>query len=167
MASKTTHTVRNTQKAVRGFYDGDTKYHELAPGASVEGVPMTKAAYDNVKSTGYFEFDGEAPTDEAEGGNADADGLPETKAELEALATAEGIDLSTIAGTGANGNVLKADIVAAIEAKRAGGQPSDDLDEMSDADLLDTVKVLTGQDAPAGATREQLLALARGEQPTE
>lgn len=41
-----------------------------------------------------------------------------SKAELEAQAEAEGVDLEAIEGTGANGNVLVDDIRSAIEAKR-------------------------------------------------
>ncbi len=42
-----------------------------------------------------------------------------TKAELLAIAADEGIDVEAIEGTGSGGNVLNADIVAAIEAARA------------------------------------------------
>lgn len=42
--------------------------------------------------------------------------------------------------------------------------PTDDLDKMSDADLLDTVAALTGNRPDDGTDRETLLALARGEQ---
>lgn len=42
-----------------------------------------------------------------------------TKAELIAQAEKEGVDLSTIKGTGSNGNIIAADYRAAIEAKRA------------------------------------------------
>lgn len=41
-----------------------------------------------------------------------------TRAELEAQAAKEGVDLEAIEGTGASGNVRNDDIKAAIEAKR-------------------------------------------------
>lgn len=171
MATKT--RLLNSAAAVRGFYDADSVYHQLEPGESVE-APMNEAVRKTLGDHWLFGDEADAAAQVADDvDNADADGLPETKAELEALAAKEGIDLSTIEGTGANGGVVKADIAKAIADKRAapaGGVPprvdgpNDDLDNMSDDDLRGTVKVLTGEDAPEDATREQLLALARGEQ---
>ncbi len=167
------HNVTNVAKAVRGFYDGASAYHELEPGATAEGVPFNEPALASLKSTGEFSLDGAtaepADTGAAADDNSDADGLPETKADLEKLAVAEGIVLADITGTGNRGSVLKADIVKAIEDGRAakaaapaGGTEADPLDDMDDATLRETVKVLTGEDAPADADRDALLALARG-----
>lgn len=47
------------------------------------------------------------------------DALPTDRAELEKLAADEGVDLATVAGTGARGYVKNEDIAAAILAKRA------------------------------------------------
>lgn len=47
------------------------------------------------------------------------DDMPSTRAELDKLATSEGVDLAAIVGTGANGRVVNDDVAAAILAKRA------------------------------------------------
>lgn len=176
-AKLTRHTVKNNARAPRGLYDGKGRYREFEPGEVIADVPMTAAARKPLGKHFLFDKAAETVDEETEAAdNSDADGLPETKKELEKLAKAEGIDVDAIQGTGANGGVVKADIVKAIEAKRAadataqaGGipetnpGPNDDLDNMSDADLRATVKVLTGEDAPEDADRTALLALARGE----
>lgn len=177
---KGTFTVRNIAPGVRGFHDHKDGYLELEPGKSASEVVFTEAEFESALATKAFEITaGDAPAadEEPDQGGSDADGLPETKAELEKLATAEGIDPTAIQGTGANGNVVKADIAAAIQAARAakaaGGtnptdaannaQPGDTLDKMSDADLRDTVKALTGEEPAADLDRAALLKLARGE----
>lgn len=52
-----------------------------------------------------------------------------TREELEARATELGIDLESIKGTGQGGNVVKADLVRAIEAAEAEGDGGDEGDE--------------------------------------
>lgn len=77
------------------------------------------------------------------------EGLPTVRAELDALAVAEGVDLAAIVGTGANGRVVNDDVTAAILANRAGrtGDPHDQREPGA---------FLGGGDGPAG-----------GEAPTE
>lgn len=47
------------------------------------------------------------------------DTMPTSRADLDALAIAEGVDLAAIVGTGANGRVVSDDVTAAILANRA------------------------------------------------
>lgn len=160
MASNKTTSIRNTSPGVRGFHTVDG-YRELAPNESLESVVFSADEYKSAEATGYFSFDG--TTGDDEGGADESKPLADMKvADLEALAKDEGIDLTNAKS--------KADKVAAIEAAReakaAGGIPAttpatDDLDAMSDADLATTVAALTGKPAPEGATRDELLALAR------
>lgn len=158
MGNKTT-AIRNTAKGARGFHSVDG-YVELQPGESLDSVVLSADEYASAKRTGYFAFDGSDAADD-EGDEPKA--LDEmTKAELTATAEAEGVDI-----TKAKSNADKvAAIQAARDAKEAGGvppttHPTDDLDKMSDADLTATVAALTGKPAPEGATRDELLALAR------
>lgn len=151
-------TVRNTTKGIRGL-NTLAGYRDLAPGELAEDVELSDVERKNAESTGYFEF-GKAAKAAPEPEQADA--LPRNAPKLKALAKAEGIDV---------GSATKVDdLVAAIEAgrtaKAAGGitppvPPVDDLDAMSDADLLVTVEAITGKAPPEGATREELLAAAR------
>lgn len=153
-------TVRNTSPGFRGL-NTETGYVELPAGGSAE-VELSAAERKSAEKAGYFEFGGSAPADDEGGDKALAD---MTKAELEATATAEGVDIS-----GAKNN---AERVAAIETARAaagggGGippitPPADELDKMSDDDLRNTVQAITGKPAPADADRNALLKLARGE----
>lgn len=173
-----TTSVKNTARGMRGLHT-TTGLVMLDVGEVREDLELSTAERKSAESTGYFEFGAKAEAEPADA-ETDADGLPEKVADLEKLATAEGIDLSTIQGTGANARVLKADIAKAITDKRAaaaggtgGGVPADlgggasatdELDNMSDDDLRATVQALTGEEAPADADRETLLGLARGQE---
>lgn len=75
---------------------------------------------------------------------------------LRALAAERGIKLPET-GTGGEGRVLKADIVAAIVA----GAKSDTLDGLDNDELRATVQALTGTEPDADLDRDALLALAR------
>ena len=99
--------------AIAAAFMSDTVPTVTVKGEDGEPLLINESDYDPDK---YEMFDGSAPATNPD--NSDADGLPETKAELEKLAVSEGIDLEKIAGTGANGNVLKDDVIAAIKAKR-------------------------------------------------
>lgn len=161
--------VRNTQRGIRGL-NTVNGYRDLAPGEMVESVELTEAEHRNAETTGYFEFG-----DSGGGGRGDpdkpkaddADDLDTTMDGLEAIAKAEAIDLSGIAGTGTNGRVLKSDVQAAIRAAReakANPAKADDLDNMDDATLRVTVQAITGKEPPADADRAALLKLARGQE---
>ena len=152
--------VTNTAKGMRGLHTLSGLVM-LDPNETRDDLQISAAELASAKSTGYFEFDGKAAT--TDDGDADSNLDDNSVAELEKIATDEGVDVSAITGTGANGRVLKADIVAAIEAKRAGGaRAGDELDGMSDDDLRATVQAVTGAEPAGDATREQLLGLARG-----
>ena len=161
-----TFTVRNTSPGVRGFYDAETGYAELEPGQSASGVRMFETEYASMERTAAFEMTaGDAPepkeTDDLAG---------KSQAELEKIMTTEGVTMPT-KGSGKNGSVVKADLEAAIKSARenpnadpvANTAAGDTLDKMSDADLRETVKVLTGSEPAADADRDALLKLARGE----
>lgn len=55
----------------------------------------------------------------AKGALVESNAFPNTRDELEALAEAEGVDVSAIEGTGSRGYVTNDDVAAAIHAKRA------------------------------------------------
>lgn len=166
-----THNVKNISTGIRGFY-ATTGLVELAKGATAEGVEISDAELRSAQRTGWFEIDGstDAPSDEEAGPNADlaaADGK-----KLDEIAKAEGVDLSTVTGTGANGRVLLDDkrkaIADAREAKAAGstgGEGGNELDAMDDATLLTTTAAITGTPEAdlQGKPRDELLRLARGE----
>lgn len=157
------HTVRNTTAGFRGLNAVDG-YVELAPGETREGVDIEAAELASAKRTGYFAFDGAA--DEAEEADEGGKALDKmSKAELEATATAEGVDISA-----ATNNAGRVAAIEAARAAKAGGAPTptpapDDLDKMSDDDLRTTVAAVTGKPVGDYATteREELLKLARGE----
>lgn len=94
------------------------------------------------------------------------DGLDDkTTKELAAIVAAEGVTLPET-GTGANGRVVKVDVITAIRAKRAtppAAPQGDALDGMTDEELRATVQALTGTEPAADADRAALLALARAE----
>lgn len=155
-------TVRNTSGGYRGLNTVGGGYVELSPGQTVEGVDLSDAELASAKDAGYFEFGGKATAPADDDGGKSLDKM--NKAELEAVAAAEGVDLS--AATNQAGRV------EAIEAARkaaAGGitpgaaAPADDLDNMSDADLRTTVAAVTGKPETdyTDTSREDLLALAR------
>lgn len=150
--------ITNTDKGPRGVNTagglvmldaGETRSLDV-PAAELDDLPGYLSAGDRA----------EEPTE------PQGDGLDAMSAkELDKVVADEGVTLPE-KGTGANGRVVKADVVAAIRAKRAapaGTEPQGDtLDEMSDDDLRATVQALTGTEAPADADRAALLALARG-----
>lgn len=91
----------------------------------------------------------------------DADPLETmTVSALKALAAQRGVALPET-GSGGEGRVVKADIIAALKAGRTEPQ-GDALDAMSDDELRAAVQALTGAEAPADADRAALIALARG-----
>lgn len=159
-------SVRNVAAGVRGFYLADGSYRELAPGVLADDLELSEAERNSAESTGYFEFGSAArATPEAP---VDPNALPTKVGELKALAQVEGIDVSNAKGA--------AELTAAIETERArrlaagpiDGAPrgrADDLDNLADDDLRDTVAALTGKPVAdfADTDRDGLLSLARGE----
>jgi len=150
-------TVTNGARGLRGLHTVNG-FVELEPGQALS-VELTEAEFESAESTGYFVF-GDALSLP---GPVDVDDLDTTEAKLREIAAAEGIDLSTVTGTGANGRVLKADVQAVIRAAREKSASADPLDDLDDATLIATVEAVTGKPAPAEADRETLLRLARGE----
>jgi len=146
---------------MRGVFT-TTGLRNLAPGETAT-VDLSDDEANGLAS--YFTLGGAtAAADQAD--DEEADDLDTTVAKLQAIAADEGIAISTIDGTGPNGRVVKADLQNAIRARRAevaaaGG--GDDLDTMDDETLRTTVQAITGAEPAADATREQLLAAARGQ----
>lgn len=120
-------TYRNTAKGTRGILVRGNTYEFLAPGET-KSIPAKR-----VRAVP----DGIVEVDPSEVGENDPNPLPPPPAdlvgdaiegkpladlkrdELDRIAKAEGIDVSLIEGSGQGGNVLKDDVIAAIEAKRA------------------------------------------------
>ncbi len=161
-----TFTVRNTSPGVRGFYDVESGYVELEPGKSASGVRFTEPEYESATRTGGFEIStGDAPAtdDQADDTPAGAKAYNDiTVAQLKSHLDAANVSYETDANKAALYEQYTATF-AAPAAAPVTPPPGDTLDKMSDADLRDTVKALTGEDAPADADRDALLALARGE----
>lgn len=157
--------IKNIASGIRGFHDAKHGLVNLEPGQEVDDAELTAAERESAESTGYFEIDGEATAGPASDPDDPTAALDKNSVgELTDMATAEGVDVDAIEGTGANGRVLKADLVAAIVAKRAApAKPADELDGMDDATLRATVQAITGTEPAADATREQMLAAARGD----
>ena len=96
------YSVKNTQPGPRGV-NSVNGVVLIEVGQTVE-VEMTDAEFASAKSTGHFEFDGEV-----------SDELSDMSvAELTELAESSGVMPDE--GSGKDGKVLKADIIAAIEA---------------------------------------------------
>lgn len=76
----------------------------------------------------------EAPKDTGNGGDEDGDDTTEVKASdaVKAFAAENDIDLSTVEGTGANGNIVKKDVEAAIKARDEETDEDDESDEDGD-----------------------------------
>lgn len=163
-----TFTVRNTAPGVRGFHDARDGYLELEPKGSASGVRFTEPEYDSATATGAFEITaGDAPADDSDDQAAVAAKAYDeiTVNDLRAALNEKGVTFASNADKRALYDLYAASFDQAPE----GGipprtdEPNDTLDKMSDADLRDTVKALTGEDAPADADREALLKLARGD----
>jgi hypothetical protein len=166
MADNTKTSVRNVAPGIRGL-NTVQGYRDLAPGELVESVELTDAEYKSAESTGYFEFGTKAKKAPAAApATSTAEPLPNNVPKLKKLARDEGIDT----GDARSAADLKTAITAGRAAKAAGGiptptPPSDDLDNMADDDLRNTVAALTGKPATdyADTDRAALLKLARGE----
>lgn len=165
MADITKTSVRNVAVGIRGLnlVDG---YRDLAPGEFLESVELTAAELKSAESTGYFEFGKKAATAPPPPPPGAAEPLPNNVPKLKKIARDEGIDV----GEAKSAAELTAAIEAGRAAKAAGGippvaPPADDLDNMSDEDLRNTVAALTGKPATdyAETDRDALLKLARGE----
>jgi hypothetical protein len=167
VADKTTskHTVRNTAPGPRGLNTVDG-YRELAPNETAT-VELEEGEFKSADKAGYFHFDSKAKADaKADAAAESGEGLPNNMPKLKGIAKAEGVDLT--------GKTTVADIQKAILDARAAkvaaagstppAPPSDDLDNMSDADLRATVQAITGEEPAADADRESLLKLARGQE---
>lgn len=162
-----TFTVRNTAPGVRGFHDASDGYLELEPKGSASGVRFTEAEYESAKRAGL----------EIEAGDTTGDDETDDQAVVGAKAYDEitandlraALDEKQVQYASNADKRALYDLYTASFTAPAGGvppvtpPPGDTLDNMSDDDLRDTVKALTGTDAPEGADREQLLKLARGE----
>jgi hypothetical protein len=159
------HTVRNTAPGPRGLNTVDG-YRELAPGETLTGVELSEAEFKSADKTGYFHFDSAAKRDaKADEAPGSGEGLPNNMPKLKGIAKAEGVDIS---GLNSVADIQKA-ILDARTAKAAAAAtppapPTDDLDNMSDADLRSTVQAITGDEPAADADRETLLKLARGQE---
>lgn len=163
MADNTKTSVRNVAPGIRGL-NLVSGYRDLAPGEFIESVELSAAEHKSAESTGYFEFGSKAKSAaKAEAAATTGADLPNNVPKLKKLARDEGIDV----GTAKSAAALQAAIVAGRAAKAPPTPPvtppSDDLDNMSDDDLRNTVAAITGKPAPDGADREALLKLARGE----
>jgi hypothetical protein len=163
-----TFTVRNTSPGVRGFYDVESGYVELEPGKSASGVRFTEAEYESTTRTAAFDIGtGDAPAadDQADDTPAGAKAYADiTAKDIKAHLDAQNPPVAY--ESDANKAALYAlytGTFAAPASQPVTPPPGDTLDKMSDDDLRDTVKALTGEDAPADADRDALLALARGE----
>jgi pyruvate/2-oxoglutarate dehydrogenase complex dihydrolipoamide acyltransferase (E2) component len=158
-------TVRNTSRGFRGL---NTKggYLELGPGETREGVELDDNELASAKRTGYFEFGAKAAKAASAAAPAADTPLPNNVPKLKKIARDEGIDVG-------NAKTV-ADITAAIVAGRAAKAtiappappptpPADDLDNMADDDLRNTVAAITGKPATeyANTERDELLKLAR------
>lgn len=151
--------ITNTDKGPRGVNTVDGLVM-LDPGET-RPLDVPTAELDDLPE--YLSA-GDRPAPEAPAGEQ-GDGLDDkTTKELDKIVADEGVTVPET-GTGANGRVVKADIVAAIRAKRSAppaGEQGDGLAGMTDDELRATVQALTGAEAPADAGRDALLALARG-----
>lgn len=144
--------ITNTARAMRGI-NATEGLVMLAPG---ETRPLDVPEAELVDVPEYFTVGKAAvAADAAEPAKGD-DLSGKTVAELRAIAAERGVTLPET-GSGGDGRVLKSDIIAALEAK-----PADALDDMTDAELRTAVQALTGDEAPADASRADLLAIARG-----
>lgn len=171
MATATvTINVRNTAKGLRGINLPNGRVGYVEPGTESGPVDVTEAEAASIAAKSYFEVvGGTAPAKAGE----PVDDLDTDVGSLKTIAANEGVDLAALEGkgSGANGNVVKADIQKAIRDKREGKTPTPtppaggatDLDAMDDETLRTTVQAITGQEPPADADREALLKLARGE----
>lgn len=160
-------SVRNITVGIRGLNTVDG-YRDLAPGELVESVELDEAERKSADSTGYFEFGAKAKAAPAAASGATAPAaLPRNAPKLKKLARDEGIDV----GEAKTVDALVAAIETGRAAKTAGGipptgnPPADDLDNMSDDDLRNTVAALTGKPVTdyTDTERVALLKLARGE----
>lgn len=150
-------TLTNTAPGPRGAYNGGV-LAMIEPGQTVDLADMTADELTNATEAGYFTVEGgaakAAKASDPDDPTAELDAM--SVAQLTALAAEKGVTVPT-EGTGANGRVLKADIIAAIEA----GPPADGVDAMSDDELRATVLALTGTEPAADATRDDLIAAVR------
>lgn len=152
-------TITNTAGALRGV-NADSGLVYIEPGAT-ETLEISGGNLKSARAKSYFSFDGEA--DESADAESTGDGLDDKSVgDLDKIIAAEGVTLPET-GSGNNGNVVKADKVAAIRAHREGSAtPTDELDGMDDETLRATVQAITGDEPPADADRATLLGLARG-----
>lgn len=152
-------TITNTARGLRGV-NTDSGLVYIEPGAT-ETLDVSGGNLKSAQARSYFKFDGKA--DESADAGPEGDGLDDKSVgDLDKIIAAEGVTLPE-SGSGRDGGIVKADKVAAIRAHRAApATPVDELDGMDDETLRATVQAITGDEAPADATRETLLGLARG-----
>lgn len=154
-----TVNLTNTDPGPRGFY-GPAGLVSLDPKQSSGPVDLSDDQLQNARDAGYFEIEvtGDAAISrDPDDPTAAFDLL--SVAELTAKLAEQGIPAPET-GSGQGGRVLKADLVAALVA----GKPDsgDGLDHLEMDALRDAVAAITGSEPDADATREQLLAAARG-----
>ncbi len=99
---------------------------ELAIGAPVASIEPGEAP------AGTAESVSEAHSEAAESGGSSADGASDVKATPVArkIAAGEGINLSTVSGTGAGGKITKADVLGAAREPGASAQGSEGTGEL-------------------------------------
>ena len=152
--------ITNTDRGPRGVNTADGLVM-LAPGESQTGLDVPEAELADLPA--YLQIADRTPSLAAMCAAIADPGaaLSEmTVPALRALAAERGIKLPET-GSGGEGRVVKADIVAAIVAA-ADVAAVDALDDMGDDELRATVHALTGTEPPVDADRAALLALARG-----
>ena len=128
--------LKNPTKGPRGIMMKSGQHEFLMPGEQKTFEADDVVSYPGDLIEGEGKREAEAPA--ADKFDHDGDGepggsLPDappslsamTRAELELELEAEGIDIDEIPGTGKNDAVVMADIMGAIEAKRAEAKPAE------------------------------------------
>lgn len=168
-----TFTVRNIAPGVRGFHDARDGYLELEPGKSASDVRFHESEFESALRTGGFEITaGDATADQDDGQDDDTPAGAKAYGDITVADIKAHLDAANVSyESDANKKALYEQYAATFEpATNPGGVPAvtpppgDTLDKMSDADLRDTVKALTGEEPAADADRDTLLRLARGEE---
>lgn len=169
---KGTYAVRNIAPGPRGFHDAETGYAELDAGQSATGVRFHTSEFDAAVASKYFEITaGDAPASDQDDDGAETPSGAKAYDDITAKDIKAHLDAANVSyETDANKKALYEQYAATFAQANDGGTgeptppPGDTLDKMSDADLRDTVKALTGEEPAADADRETLLKLARGEE---
>lgn len=147
--------ITNTSKANQGVWASDGTLVTIEPGQTRE-VAVAEDYVERVKRLPFLKVDGGPLDHDANGGaGGSVDELDQMKApDLRALAVTEGVDLKGI--------TKKADVIAAIRAKRAAPtatEASSDEDPRTDDELRAAVVEQLGEEGSADLDRPAMLAL--------